>query len=361
MRRTGFTLLEVVLALALTALVLGALGLAIQVNLRATDTGRADVARAQLGRAVLRQIADDLRAAVWYEPPDVASLASAGGSAAGNSSGSNSTGGSGAPAGSGGQSAGGPGSGGTPAGGSSPSTSGSSTTGGESAQSAGSTESLGLPEKPGLYGGRDWLEVDVSRLPRVDQYQPAQGSVAGASGDLTSDIKTVAYYLASSPYAPAAATAGGSGLWRREVDRAVTIWAVANGNSSGLNQGGEPLAAEVSSLELSYYDGTEWLTEWDSSELGGLPLAVEIVVGIDLTPELSTATRNGLASTTAADPDIATFHLLVHLPVAQPLDSAGAAGEASDSGNPDSSSTSGSGSSSSGSAGSASSGGGSRP
>ncbi|MCL6505145.1 MAG: prepilin-type N-terminal cleavage/methylation domain-containing protein, partial [Pirellulales bacterium] len=46
--RRGFTLLELLLALALLVALLGAIGLAVGVQLRATDTGRSDVAQAQL-------------------------------------------------------------------------------------------------------------------------------------------------------------------------------------------------------------------------------------------------------------------------------------------------------------------------
>ncbi len=64
----GFTLLEVVLALALAALVLYTLTLAVGLHLRMADAGRTDVEEAALARALLRRIADDLRGAVRYDP-----------------------------------------------------------------------------------------------------------------------------------------------------------------------------------------------------------------------------------------------------------------------------------------------------
>jgi hypothetical protein len=39
------------------------------------------------------------------------------------------------------------------------------------------------------------------------------------------------------------------------------------------------LAPEVVSLEFNYYDGTQWLTQWDSSQQN-LPLVVKIQVGM---------------------------------------------------------------------------------
>ena len=74
--RQGFTLLELLLALLLLVALLAAIGLAVGVQLRATDTGRSDVAQAQLARAILRQMADDLRGAIWYEPLDVSAALS---------------------------------------------------------------------------------------------------------------------------------------------------------------------------------------------------------------------------------------------------------------------------------------------
>ncbi|HVX59138.1 MAG TPA: prepilin-type N-terminal cleavage/methylation domain-containing protein, partial [Pirellulales bacterium] len=72
--RAAFTLLEVILSLALAGLLLGALTWAIQLNLKATTSGRSDVERAQLARAALDRMAADIRGAVWYDPIDPNSL-----------------------------------------------------------------------------------------------------------------------------------------------------------------------------------------------------------------------------------------------------------------------------------------------
>jgi prepilin-type N-terminal cleavage/methylation domain-containing protein len=68
--RTAFTLLEVLLALALSGILIGVLAMAIRTQLRATDSGRTDVAQSQVARALLKRIGDDVRAAVWFEPID---------------------------------------------------------------------------------------------------------------------------------------------------------------------------------------------------------------------------------------------------------------------------------------------------
>jgi prepilin-type N-terminal cleavage/methylation domain-containing protein len=62
--RNAFTLLEVLLAMALAAVLLALLTSTVAVQLRLLQAGRASVEEAQLGRALLRQMADELRRVV---------------------------------------------------------------------------------------------------------------------------------------------------------------------------------------------------------------------------------------------------------------------------------------------------------
>ena len=62
--RPGFTLLEILLALALTVVVLGLLGIAVDVHIRVADASRNEVEETQSARRLLRQMADDLRNAI---------------------------------------------------------------------------------------------------------------------------------------------------------------------------------------------------------------------------------------------------------------------------------------------------------
>ena len=62
----GFTLLEVLLALSLACMVLAAVTMAIRFQIRLVDTGRLQAEQAQLARAILNRIADDIRGAVPY-------------------------------------------------------------------------------------------------------------------------------------------------------------------------------------------------------------------------------------------------------------------------------------------------------
>jgi hypothetical protein len=143
------------------------------------------------------------------------------------------------------------------------------------------------------------LQVDTSRLPRIDQYD-------AALADRLSDVKTVAYYL-------------DKGLVRREMDRATAAWAVQQGQLADATAGLEPIAPEVTAIEFRYYDGAEWVDTWDSAEKEGLPLAVEIAIAIGPTQPPASARSAGMfsnRSTEASQPLV--YRLLVHLPTAMP-------------------------------------------
>ncbi len=97
--RRGYTLLEVMLVLLITMVLVTAVGAALNIYLRSVEAGRAEVEQAQLARALLRRIADDLRSAVpvvvdssGAEPSTASSaLNSAISSAAGGSGGGSSS------------------------------------------------------------------------------------------------------------------------------------------------------------------------------------------------------------------------------------------------------------------------------
>ena len=291
--RPGFTLLELILALGLTALILALVSAAVRLHLTVVDQGREEVEHAEAARAVLRYIAADLRNAV--RPTSTGDQTSASGST---------------PSASGTSSA--------AASGSSKSASGSNASSrqqrlelvrrlqpvvvldwavGSGRVGAAATTSAQTTVNPvGLYGSQTDLQVDISRLPRIDQYDPnATVSPTGTPAEMPTDVKTVAYFLrtadatSSGSGTPSGNAAEGPGLVRRETDRAVQSWVSGNASGAAADTSGQLLAAEVTRLEFRYWDGTSWATEWDSQEQDGLPMAVEITLGI--TP----ATANGAA------------------------------------------------------------------
>jgi len=181
----------------------------------------------------------------------------------------------------------------------------------------------------GLIGTATELRIDISRLPRVDQYQGAtSGSGQLSVADIPSDVKTIAYFVveelpstgakgasasSSGPIAPSA-TGRGRGLMRSETSRAVASWNETNGTSTSIYDGGKLLADEVVGVAFQYYDGTTWVPEWDSTTMCGLPRAVEIVLTIQPTYAMSeSALAKSSASKATAEQ---SYRLVVNLPSA---------------------------------------------
>lgn len=278
LHRVGFTLLEVVLALGLTVVVMSAIGVAIFLHLRAVDHTRLAIERDQLARTLLRRIGDDLRAAVRQEPPDQAgmqalaalmqSAKNAGkkrgeGPASGQGSASTGQGGTGTTASTG--------------------TTGGTSATGTTQRPAGAEDSstdesadestAGTPAAiAGLYGSAYDLQIDIARVPRPDEFTTAM--LAGTSPP--SDVRTVYYFLANA--ATGLSPTGESGLMRSEMNRAAALYASENGDYDIFQRTGELIASEVLALEFRYFDGLEWFSEWNSQDMNGLPMAVELAI-----------------------------------------------------------------------------------
>ena len=317
----GFTLLEVLLTLLLTSLVLVALAMAVDFQLRVVDKSRGNVEEAQLARVLLHRIANDLRGAVAYDPLEMEKLVQeAVSSAAGSVEGAISA-----------------------AAGSAEGATESASEGAadkeasqqqdsdledvddsQSEETDAEAESAVPRSVPGVYGESDWLQVDVSRLPRLDQFQYLVSSTEGSTTvDRLSDVKTVSYYVIASEDGGGYAEDGtaSSGLVRRELDRAVSSWASDQGQLDQTDSDVTPIAPEVSAIEFSYSDGTEWVDSWDSDEAGALPVAVQITLTI--TPNLvddsqSSSLQMSTDAIASEEEEYSlTYRLVVHLLAAE--------------------------------------------
>lgn len=315
--RAGLTLLELILSLALSSILLIGVGMAIDVHMRTLDATRTHVEEAELARVILRHIADDLQAAIVYEPFDDSGTE------------------------------------GLPEGGLEGAMAGAmgldanmvnELTGSADSQSStgtgdetnAETETDGTisgtvepPPVPGLYGSMYELQVDVSRLPRVDQYQPMLAASDANPVNIPSDVKTVAYFVAGGINGSLAGmnmfTTAATGMYRREVDRAVTQWAAESGALDQLNLGAELLAPEVVGIEFQYFDGAQWWPEWDSDIMGSLPVAVQITLAMQPIGRDDPRGSNGMAGIlTTGDATVASeilyYQLVVNLPTAKPAE-----------------------------------------
>jgi prepilin-type N-terminal cleavage/methylation domain-containing protein len=280
-RRNGFTLMEVVLAIALTAVVVYLLTTAIELYLFCVDASRTRVESAQLARTILDQIADDLASARLTAQPSTF-----GGGF--NNSMSPDRQGAGVPGGnqSGGNQPGGPQSG------------GGYTSGGYGGQSGGGSSGGGFgPTTPAahqsLFGAQQIVRID--RAAAAD-WQRASRLVDPLETASRANMPTTVryYFLDAQRLTTERAAREGvrdertatniSGLYRETIPTAsIPPTADPLTPPTAQQQTGatvELLAPEVVGFELAYFDGKQLNDEWDSMRANGLPVGVEIRITI---------------------------------------------------------------------------------
>lgn len=287
-RSAGFTLLELMLALSLTVVILMTISMAVDFHLRYFESRRTYLEESQLARSVLQIMAQDIRSAVVQSKQDLSKLPLP-----------------------------------------------------EPDKTTDLAMAVNVPARPGIYGNQYELQIDVARLPRQEEFlamPTGSGIVPGFPfGQIPSDVKNVTYYvqtdgsvfgaaapnLVTSDLAQATnAATGGSGLVRRQLDRAVAQWAVSNGNALGLEQAGEILAPEVLGVEFRYFDGLEWRTEWDTEAEQKLPVAIEITLSMQPTtgsnPQSAAAMMSGMGVDMYTEAGVNYYRLVVNVPMGVP-------------------------------------------
>ncbi len=312
--RHGFTLLEVLLTLAMSVVLMMLIGSAIKFYADDLSVRNMEVREVQIAAAVLQMIEDDLRATLHGEPIDTQALATLLTSAAGDAT----------------ASAGG---GGEATGGEDLSTAGieSDTMETETTESADLATGAAVLQSPGLIGNQFQVQIDVSRLPRLEEYLVLMDGTTSDVDDIPSDIKTVTYFVQDAGMIggvadvltqmndqTAGAISGVGGLVRRSLDRFATSNAVNNGGLATLNMTGDLLAPEIVAIEFSYWDGLIWQLQWNSDEMGELPLAIQIQLSVVDSPESAAMLSDPAASTTIVQPRMFTH--VVRLPLARPID-----------------------------------------
>ncbi|MDB4749353.1 prepilin-type cleavage/methylation domain-containing protein [Rubripirellula sp.] len=311
----AFTLLEVLLTLAMSVVLMGLIGTAFQFYAVDMNVRNMDIQQTQLAAAVMQMIEDDLRATLHSEPADMSGLEELLSSSLGGAE-------------EGGQG-------------------GSSSESEEDLSAAGIsmeeeepieaiettaldlTSGVAVLQTPGLVGNQYQIQLDLSRLPRLEEYVQMMDETTADLQDVPSDLKTVAYYVQSSDSTggvldalaeldPDATELMPGGLIRRSLDRAATVEAATMGNVSTLNQTGDLLAPEIKSIEFSYWDGLTWQMEWSSDEFGELPLAVQVRIYM-VDPALAATADSDTISLLGPD-SMRAFSHIVRLPMAVPLE-----------------------------------------
>ena len=307
----AFTLLEVLLTLAMSVVLMGLIGTAFQFYAVDMNVRNMDIQQTQLAAAVMQMIEDDLRATLHAEPADMSGLEELL---------SASLGGEDEEAGQGGSE--------------------------EDLSAAGIsmeeepiesietttldlTSGVAVLQTPGLIGNQYQIQLDLSRLPRLEEYVAMLDETTADLQDVPSDLKTVAYYVQSDDSTggvidslaeldPDATDLTSGGLVRRSLDRAATVEAATMGNISTLNQTGDLLAPEIKSIEFSYWDGLTWQVEWSSDEFGELPLAVQVRIYM-VDPALA-ATEDANTISSLGPDSMRAFSHIVRLPMAVPIE-----------------------------------------
>ena len=304
--RHGFSLLEVVLAVALGVLLIAAISASIDQSWRLSTQGQTDLQRQQVSRAVLHIMERDLRSVMFVPPSEFAEDdqgATSGpntGTAAGKTANSAGTG----------SAANGTTSAGTAAGstGAAGSTSASGTATTITTIGNGTNAAVVITSR-GLRGDQYSLEIDGSRAQRELAF--AAPVNAALPSMRTSDLRTVTYSLAGGG---ASAFPGGGGLVRKEGDRYAVESAEMTGQNTATTQSSSVLAPEIIAMEFRYFDGIAWQSSWDSPSVGRLPRAIEVQLGF-----APPASRQQSWLNDAANPSLRRIRLVIFLPAADPL------------------------------------------
>lgn len=334
--RSAFTLFEMMIAVGLCSLLMTAVYAALKIYFDLQNDSHEEIARQQVARALLRSITRDVQSTVFVKRTVVEENSSTGSSSA-TSGGSSSGSTSGMSGGSSSSSTTGGTSGGSGSTGSTGSTGGSSSQTGSVSSSSSSSQldgnSYGDPtidpatalanSTSGLIGTATDLQLFVSKPDPNLGYSDSQSITS--VGSRSSDLILIRYLMAesgggglSSALADkfgAADQTGPVGLARMEGDLFGLTTAITEAEEMPLVAASQMLAKEVSAVQFRYFDGLEWVEQWDSTALNMLPKAIEIVLTLRKTASGSDPNEELKPEEVQAT----THRTVVPIPVATPF------------------------------------------
>jgi prepilin-type N-terminal cleavage/methylation domain-containing protein len=254
-RRSAFTLLEVLLASAIGVLLMAALYVAVDVQLRHARAGREVIEQSTLARALLSRIANDISLhvapALTVRAAGTKSSSTAGAGA--TSTASSST---------------------TPT---STSSNAASSTPNSASSTSTQSSTVPVPYNLGVQGQPNVLILSVTKFPR-EVNVPVNGLQTQAL-PIVSDQRRISYWLAGNAGSPL-------GLARQELKLVTSDDATAVPPDVP-DEASHVIAEEVRSLTFQYFDGTSWQDTWDGTQSGadgvtplGPPAAIAVTVGI---------------------------------------------------------------------------------
>lgn len=278
-RASGFTIIELLISLALMILLMAGLYSAMSIYTTLQLDSHEEITRAQVARALLRQISRDVQSVV-FAPQQTSDDDSS-----------------------------------------------------ESEDDEDTTETPDIVADPsmslgiytnGIVGTATDLLLFVSRPDRTLTYVSAQEITSTA--DRSSDTMIVRYLVAdtsmggiSSEIAERNASgdfSGAYGLVRMSGDVYGLSTAVQEGDETSQLTAAKVTAREVSSITFQYYDGIVWQAEWDSTQLNSLPVAIEVILTLR-TPEPDDPTLPSPSEDRFALGET-THRMIIALPTAEP-------------------------------------------
>lgn len=278
--RRAFSLIELIVALALSVVLISAIYSAISLHWRYETLGRERINRAQVSLAILRRMSEDLGSVMFSVPAVTETEEEA-------------------------------------------ETTTTDSTTDEETESTSSTTSV-TPVSLGIVGTANSLQLDVSQLqlqdfvPVVDPSEPVATTPA-----IPSELVRVTWTLIR-PQRSADPSATGlqsliinPALVRDLVDRLQESVPdeVADASSTVTEiPDSSILAREVVELQFRYFDGYSWVAEWDSTEMGRLPRAVEVSLGF-----LNQEYRPASTTNSPGSVSITTVKHVIQVPASTPV------------------------------------------
>jgi prepilin-type N-terminal cleavage/methylation domain-containing protein len=296
-RRSGFTLVEVLLALALSGILIAAVVSSLDLYRRLSSAGQRDVARARLARALFDRVNDDVRSVAFLPPEEEASTSSGDEQAAAE----------------------------------------------EGATEEPAEEEVEIVVDPdaefvsgsvGLAGDMFTLVLHTNQPDRSEATALFTLDELLQIGGRTSDQRSVTYFVAQQGMPGLQGVVAERliaampledqrlldasqplGLVRLDGDRLSISLADDTGNLDALAEGAQLLAPEVRTLTFQYYDGTLWWPEWDSVAYGRLPRAIEVTLGIRIDDDRPEE-EGGLRDVTLDEPvaNVVLHRFVINLP-----------------------------------------------
>lgn len=249
--RRAFSLIEVIVALALSVVLISAIYGAISLHWRYETLGRERIDRAQVSLAILRKMSEDV-GSVMFSVPKVEETEDS----------------------------------------STTTTSTETTSTTEETSTETTNTAVEAPVSLGIVGTADSLQLDVSQ-PQVQDFVTVVDPSAPSTTPLPiqSEMVRVTWALVR-PNRSLDPDATGlqslitnPALARDVTDRLQesvpddTASALSTTSTATEIPESSILAREVVALQFRYYDGYSWVSEWDSTEKGRLPRAVEVSMG----------------------------------------------------------------------------------